>query len=332
MRSLVVIAALTLVLGSAPTFAQGTQPAPSPGAATRPCPRAGGPGAAAAAPFPEGTKFAFIDIQRVAGESTEGKASTARVQALNQQKVAQLNDLNKKLQADQAKLQQQTSVMSDAARGQLERDIDRQQKEIQRFTQDAQEEVQQLQQDLQNGFQSRLLPVIQQVVAERGLQILFSRNDSGIVWGDSALDITADVIKRFDAAAPAGTSSAAPVHDPRGARAGRPRPRRAPATKPPAGAAKPPGRGHEAAAALIPAREEVPRHLFSLYHPPVRMISGAPDRRRGSPGEALPGRRTCDGSLCLSTSPCSSTACRIATPPCWWMRSSSTSPAGAWSP
>jgi Skp family chaperone for outer membrane proteins len=242
MRSLVVIAALTLVLGSAPTFAQGTQPAPGPGAATSPAPAQAAPAPAQPPrPFPEGTKFALIDIQRVAGESTEGKASTAKVQALNQQKVAQLNDLNKKLQADQAKLQQQTSVMSDAARGQLERDIEKQQKDIQRFTQDAQEEVQQLQQDLQNGFQSRLLPIIQQVVAERGLQILFSRNDSGIVWGDSALDITADVIKRFDAAAPAGTSSATPSTTPAApAPATTTSPTPAPAPKPPAGAAKPP--------------------------------------------------------------------------------------------
>jgi Skp family chaperone for outer membrane proteins len=241
MRSLVVIAALTLVLGSAPTFAQGTQqPSPGPGGATTPAPAQAAPAPAQPRPFPEGTKFALIDIQRVAAESTEGKASTARVQALNQQKVAQLNDLNKKLQADQAKLQQQTSVMSDAARGQLEREIEKQQKDIQRFTQDAQEEVQQLQQDLQNGFQSRLLPVIQQVVSERGLQILFSRNDSGIVWGDSALDITADVIKRFDAAAPpAGTTGTAPSTTPVSpAPATTPSP--APASKPPAGATKPP--------------------------------------------------------------------------------------------
>jgi hypothetical protein len=84
--------------------------------------------------------------------------------------------------------------------------------------------------------------VIQQVVAERGLQILFSRNDSGIVWGDSALDITADVIKRFDAAAPAGTSSAAPSTTPAPpapATTTSPTPA-PPATKPPAGAAKPP--------------------------------------------------------------------------------------------
>jgi Skp family chaperone for outer membrane proteins len=216
MKLSVVIASLSVGLWAAPALAQGTTPPPAgagQGTAQPPLGQqptgtpAAQPNAPAPRPFPQGTKFAFINIQRVASESTEGKASTVKVKALNEQKVNQLNDMNKKLEADRQKLQQQSSVMSEAARGQLERDIDRQQKEIQRFTQDAQEEVSQLQQDLQNSFQNRLLPVIQQIVAERGLEILFSQNDSGIVWADSALDITADVIKRFDTAPPPTTAA-----------------------------------------------------------------------------------------------------------------------------
>jgi outer membrane protein len=238
MKSFVVIAALSLVLGSAPVIAQGTQPAQTP-PTTAPAPTS--PATALAPtpprPFPQGTKFAFVNIQRIASESTEGKVSTEKVRALNQQKVTQLNDMNKKLQADQSKLQTQTSVMSESARAQLEREIDRQQKEIQRFTQDAQEEVQQLQQDLQNGFQQRLLPVIQKIVAERGLEILFSQNDSGIVWADPALDITADVIKRFDTAPPPSTTGTTPSATPPAAT---PAPPTTPAAKPPAGATPPP--------------------------------------------------------------------------------------------
>ncbi len=184
MRSLA-IAALGMMLGAAPSFAQTPQPAT--------------PASVAGA----GGKFAFINVQRVAAESSEGKASTSKVQALNQQKVSQLNEMNKKLQGDQQRLQSQGTLLSEAARGQLERDIDRQQKEIQRFTQDAQEEVQNMQSDLQNTFQQKLLPVIQQVVQERGLSILFSQADAGIVWADPGLDITAEVIRRFDTAAPA---------------------------------------------------------------------------------------------------------------------------------
>jgi hypothetical protein len=71
--------------------------------------------------------------------------------------------------------------------------------------------VQQLQQDLQNAFQAKLLPIIQQVVAERKITILFSQADAGIVFADPTLDLTADVIKRFDSAAPAATAAPAPT-------------------------------------------------------------------------------------------------------------------------
>ena len=165
-------------------------------------------------PFPEGSKFAFIDIQRVAADSVEGKASTARVQALNQKKVSELNDLNKKLLADQQKLQAQGAMLNEAARAELERSIDRQQKDLQRKQQDAQEEVQQLQNDLQATFQGKLYPIIQQVVAEKGIEVLFSQRDSGIVFANPALDVTADVIKRFDAAQASATPAATPAPTP----------------------------------------------------------------------------------------------------------------------
>jgi outer membrane protein len=167
--------------------------------------------AAVPAPAGDGQRFAVINIQKVAAESTEGKASTAKVQALNQKKISELNDLNKKLQADQQKLSAQGAMLNEAARDELTRNIDKEQKDLQRAQQDAQEEVQQLQQDLQNAFQAKLLPIIQQIVNERKITILFSQADAGIVFADPGLDLTADVIKRFDAASPAAAAPAAPA-------------------------------------------------------------------------------------------------------------------------
>jgi outer membrane protein len=213
MRSFAVAAALSLMLGAAPVFAQGQQ-APAAGAqapAAQPPAAQAPPSPGPPRPFPEGAKVAVVDIQRVASQSAEGKASTAKVQALHQQKTQQLNDLNKKLQAEQQKLQTQGPVMNDAARAQLEREVERQQKEIQRFSQDAQEEVQNLQADLQEAFHRRLMPILQRIAQERQLQLLLSLQDAGIVWWDTGLDITADVITQLDtttgAAAPTATTA-----------------------------------------------------------------------------------------------------------------------------
>ena len=102
-------------------------------------------------------------------------------------------------------------MLSEAARASSSATSTAAERDLSASQQDAQEEVQQLQQDLQNAFQAKLLPIIQQVVAERGLTILFSQADAGIVWADPALDLTAEVIKRFDAAAPAATAAPAPT-------------------------------------------------------------------------------------------------------------------------
>jgi Skp family chaperone for outer membrane proteins len=104
------------------------------------------------------------------------------------------------LAANQEKLQKSGSLLADAARQALEKDIERQQVEIQRFTQDAQAEVQELQAELQNEFQRRLLPVIDAVAQEKALLMIFSVADAGVVWANPGLDVTGDVIKRFDTA------------------------------------------------------------------------------------------------------------------------------------
>jgi Skp family chaperone for outer membrane proteins len=106
-------------------------------------------------------------------------------------------------------------VLSPAAITQLQQEVERQQRDIQRFTEDAQQDVADLQTQLQEEFQVRLSPIIEQVATERQLHMLFSVVDSGLVWADPALDITTEVIQKFDAApnaaAPAPKPAAAPA-------------------------------------------------------------------------------------------------------------------------
>jgi len=151
-------------------------------------------------PFPEGAKVAYVDVQQIANESIEGKSYAAKVQALNQKRSGELAEKNKALQANQQKLQQGANVMNESTQASLQKEIERQQVEIQRFTQDAQAEIQDLQTQLQAEFQKKIMPIIEQVAVKRGLFMVFSR-DAGIVWANRGLDLTAEVVKAFDAAA-----------------------------------------------------------------------------------------------------------------------------------
>jgi len=210
MKRFATAAPLALALSAAPAFAQAPAPAApaTPAAPTQAAPAAAAP---APAPFPAGAKIAFIDFQRVAAESVEGQISTVKINALVTKKQTEGQEKAKALQANQQKLAQTGGVMSDAARSALEKEIERQTREGERFQQDAQAEINELQQELQLDFQKKILPLVQQVREERGLHLLLSRADAGIVSWDPGIDVTADVIKKLDAITPKGSVPAAPA-------------------------------------------------------------------------------------------------------------------------
>ena len=205
------LAALTL--GTAPAFAQqppaAAQPPaqPKPAAPAQPAPApAAAPAPRPPEPFPVGAKVAFITPQAILQQSTEGKAAIARINALIQKKQKEGEDKAKLLQGNQQKLQTSGSVMNEAARSQLEKEIDRQQKEIERFQQDAQAEIDDLQQDVQNEFLKKVNPLIEQVAKEKGVEIVLNSEAQIFAWANMGLDLSPEIIKKLDAAAkPAAT-------------------------------------------------------------------------------------------------------------------------------
>jgi Skp family chaperone for outer membrane proteins len=224
MRSLVIVAPLAVLLTAAPASAQGGRgqapagrgqtPAPTQGTgrgqAPAPTPPATPPPAAAAAvppvglpptaPFPAGAKIGLVNLQQIAALSSDGKAATTKVQALIAKKQGEGQSKSKALTDNQNRLQQTGSIMTDAARSALQKEIERQTVEGQRFEQDAQAEVQELQNELQNEFQKKLFPILQTLAQEKGLHILLSAADAGAIWWEPGIDLTGEAIKRLDAA------------------------------------------------------------------------------------------------------------------------------------
>ncbi len=217
MRGAIIPAVLTVILSAAPVFAYGQatpqKPAPKPAqpAGQTPAQPTAPPAAPAQQPaaqptpprpFPEGSKFAYVQLPLVAQNSTEGRSASGKIEELQKKKQAELQDKNKQLQAAQQKLASGGTVLNDTARGQLEKEVDRMQREIQFAQQNAQAEVQELTQDLQEQFKAKLMPIIEAIGKERNLLVIFSAGDAGMIWADPALDLTQEVIKRLDAGKP----------------------------------------------------------------------------------------------------------------------------------
>jgi outer membrane protein len=194
MRVFAVAVALGLVLSASSSYAQDPDP-PDPVVA----PAAPQSPAESAPRFQDGLRYAFIDVQRIASESTPGRVATDKIKALQDQKVRELQDRQKSLQGDQERLESTGSVLSDQARIQLQREIERKQLDLQRFSEDAQDDVTALTQQLQMEFEQQLVPVIDRIAREKQLHMVFNVFDSGLIWAEPGMDLTAEIIQALNA-------------------------------------------------------------------------------------------------------------------------------------
>jgi outer membrane protein len=202
LKTMIAVAAVSAMLESS-AYAQAPAPPqqkPTPAPTTPPAAAAPAPAPQPPRPFPEGSKFAFVDIQVIASNSAEGKAATAKLDELRKKKNTELQSKATALKGMQDKLAAGGMVLSDSARAQLQKDIDKAQRDLEYAQQDAQTEVQDLTNQLQEEFQAKLNPILEQVRADKGLLMIFSSRDAGIVAADMGLDLSDEVIKRFDAA------------------------------------------------------------------------------------------------------------------------------------
>jgi Skp family chaperone for outer membrane proteins len=151
--------------------------------------------------FPDEARIGYVDIERVAALSNEGKAATAKLTELRAKKSAEISERGKHVESLQQRLAQSESVLEATALARLRREFERARIDLQRLNEDAQAEVQDTQQQLLRAFTSRLFPVVGQVATEKKLWAVFS-NENDLLWYLPAIDLSEEVAKRLNAPAP----------------------------------------------------------------------------------------------------------------------------------
>jgi len=152
-------------------------------------------------------KVAVVDFERAVVESAAGKKSSEKFNSTLQAKQADLEKRQKDLEDQQKKLQNGARTLSDAVKGDLQKDIDRRTRELQRVNEDAQKELQALRDELLRPIAERASAILNAMAAEQHYTLVvdISSQESNVLWANPKNDITAELVKRIDAAAPAET-------------------------------------------------------------------------------------------------------------------------------
>lgn len=166
-------------------------------------------------------KIAIIDIQQSIARTQEGQKLIEDLQKKYQPTKDKLDKTGQEIETLRAQLNKGMNTMSDDARRKLAREIQQKERDLKREAEDAQAEFGREQQETMNTVAGKLMTVIDKFAKEKGFAIVLdiSSPQSPVLYAVNEVNITNDVIERYDqenpqaaaaaAAAPASDSSAA---------------------------------------------------------------------------------------------------------------------------
>jgi outer membrane protein len=152
-------------------------------------------------------KIAVINSQKAFETSSEGKRAATQFQAREDRIKSDLARLDNDLRTLETKLNTQRLTLSNEAMLQLQGDIDRKTTERKRTEEDSTKDYQQLQYNLIQKIRSDMIVIINQIAQERGYDLVLDVAASGIVYFNQTIEITDEVVRRYDAA----NAAAAPI-------------------------------------------------------------------------------------------------------------------------
>jgi len=150
-------------------------------------------------------KIGVINSQVVLEKSVEGKRAITQLQDKDKKSQSDLAKLDNEIKQLEAKLSTQRLTLTDEAAMQINSDLEKKKTDQKRLSEDAVREIQELQYRLFNKVQGELIPIIEGLGKEKGMDVIFDLAKSGAVYFNPIIDLTDEVIRRYDAskAAPA---------------------------------------------------------------------------------------------------------------------------------
>ncbi|MGB8957805.1 MAG: OmpH family outer membrane protein [Candidatus Aminicenantales bacterium] len=149
------------------------------------------------------TKFAIINSQKAFETSAEGKKALAQLQDLDSRVKAELQKMDDSIRLLENRINTGRLTMTNEALLALQSDITKKQTERKRYEEDKAREDDALSTSLIQKIRTEMVSVIEALAKERGLELVLDAQASGVVTASPTIDITDEVVRRYDQNKPA---------------------------------------------------------------------------------------------------------------------------------
>lgn len=155
------------------------------------------------------SKIALLNVQEAISRTGEGQKLIRELEQKYEPTRQRLEAKQTEVNQMRDRYQKGTNTMSDEAKRNLARDIQKAEVDLQRETEDARGEFSQEQGELFNSVGSKMMAVIDRYSKANGFQIVMdiSNPQSPVLYAVNEVNITNAIITAYDAAHPVGGAS-----------------------------------------------------------------------------------------------------------------------------
>jgi outer membrane protein len=151
-------------------------------------------------PAAQAVRIGVVDVQQVLNQSKRGLAAK---QKLEQERMARQRDLDARQQEAaklQAELEKQGPVLSEQAKREKTETLQRKVRDIRRLAEDASRDFEKRVLEAEVDITREIFSVIQEYGRDQGFSLILTREPRAgtVAFNSSAIDITAEIIKRYD--------------------------------------------------------------------------------------------------------------------------------------
>jgi outer membrane protein len=155
-------------------------------------------------------KLGYVDFQRAIKEVEEGKATGAILKKDADEKQKQLNTRMEELKRLQEDLQKQAQILTPEARAAKVAEVERKTMETQEIYMRLQQELSAKEREAMRPLADKMTAVAKEIAEAEGFTMIFDRESAGLVYAPPALDLTNELIRKFNAKFPPGSKAPAP--------------------------------------------------------------------------------------------------------------------------
>lgn len=145
------------------------------------------------------SRIGVVDVQKVFSESNAGKVVFEKLRKRQEELVAMARSLDEEVRTLDSDINTKRAGLSSTRLSELQNQLNQKREELQRFAQQAEQEIGLMRDRELQGLELKIKPIIDTLAKELNLAALFNKFESGLVYADERLDISDEVIARFNA-------------------------------------------------------------------------------------------------------------------------------------